>query len=818
MQINETYWGGADKTVTASDGTEWTSYYLLDAFNDSTLPMNEEIDVSISPWAINKNADIAKIAYPLSHRVGDTGYVHAAPKFYPIHDDAEKSIPFYICMPYYTGNYGYNFDWYCRNAFQAGIEVTTASEYRAKTQVLRGFDYNKFALYARVVYAESEYYSGISAAEFGDVGTNEVNTYFAHAPEWIATHPVIGITFQAYYDGYNDAVGFAQFPVNINTLGRQIPCGESGSPGALTGYNVPFHDNFMTLCNNGLSIGGYCDGWSGYGYIPIYDGAAWVSSYSADVDVVLSASGNTQPIAHVPTIEGETGSPWVVNSIWTGTHEVYYRTELSASAFADLDAFKDYILKQIAYLGTWFFTDITAINDAPGASEKWYLGEIDENGVTTGNYKQGAATADYSNSEWENPWESSPYSGRDDDPTSWDSSQTSNISTETGDPSYGTKEYLMSENALNQLMRVLNEFKIGEAEQDIHDGYCETAFGDTDPVKAIISVVKYPFDIINNWNGNITEQIINGSDVGAYFSIANASIPVSVAASIPSPGTQYTIDLTSAHEIYEINWTTSQWKYGTARIPYYAKYKSFLDYEPYCTASLYIPFCGSVKLDPEIFVGHSIGVDYIVSPLDGTVKAFILRDNLVIDTLTGNMGYSIEIDSSDELSKVNTIQQLNATIQAQKMNNVKRWANIGVGIGGGAVVGGGVGALIGGASSVMNATFDTLAAQKSIEQKQLEINAAETPFKQLQNGGGFLSACDEYAVRLVVYRPETLPGFDFTDWHNYGHLYGFATYDAGTLENYSGYVECSAANLDGIAATETEKRMILEALKGGVYL
>lgn len=812
MQINENFYGGADKTETGGGGTKWTTYYMRDAFNSGILPLNEELDLSISPWAINKDADVVQICYPLSYRVGDTGYVHADPKFYPIHDDAEKNIPFYFCAPHYNRSYAGAFYWYARNGYyQEEIPENTFTAYRDNVKILRGFDYNKFALYPRVYYADYPYTAGISNNNFGRVSISEINSYFSNADSWIADHPIIGMTFAAYYKGYNGGNYYAPMELLINTLARQIPCEISGTAGNINGYDVPFLDNFMTLAYSGLSIGAYGNDYGGNGSIPIYNGSAWVHSYSEDVDVVLSLDSHSNYIAHVPKNERNTGSKWTVNSLWDGS-SVYYRTELQLSAFTDAAEMKDYVLKQVAYLGTWFFTESAAASETAGASDKWYLGEIDENGVTTGNYKQGAATSDYSNSTWADPWESSPYSGRDDDPTPWDSSQTSGIITETGDPSYGTKEYLMTENALSALLTALNETKIDEAEEIIPTGFCEKAFGNTDPLTAIISVVKYPFDIIGNWNGS--GNVVSGSNVGATFSIANAEIPVNTS---ETPA-RYAINIDTASEIFEIDWNNTSWKYGTARIPYYEKYKSFLDYEPYCTASLYVPFCGSVKLDPELFVGHSIGVDYVLSPLDGTVKAFIMRDNLVIDTLTGNMGNSIEIDTTDDVLKSNNVQQLNATIQAQKMNAVKRLSSVGFGAIGGAVVSGGAGAAIGGVSMAIGAAIDTLTSSNAIEQKKFEIATAETPFKQLQSGGGFLSACDEYAVRLVVYRPETLPGFAFDNWNNYGHLYGFATYETGTLENYTGYVECSAANLDGIAATETEKGLIMDLLKGGVYL
>ena len=837
MQINNEYWGGTDKTETYVADIKRTSYLLRDALNNGDIPFNEQLDLSISPWAINKKADILNICYGFSHRVGNSGYVHATPKFYPIHDfDKElNGVPFYFMTPKWNGNSGARFDWYCRNGFNQSQIVTTGEEfpaynnYRSEIKIIRDFDYSKFVYMARIYYATNAYTGQtMSDADFNAYASWDYS-YFFQTDEWINNHPIIGIRLTPYYKGadsnYPDK--YRNIDIYMNTLGYQKPMTEIET-NAETGYNIPFIDNFMTLVYNGyngegLSIG-MRSGSNDTGSISIQDNLSGIpvfdSSYEQNANWILSPTKNSHMIPHSATYENAPYSKWVTTSVWNGTSNVLCRSELRRSAFSSTAEMQDYVFKQIAYLGTWFTFrgDIENLTENTGESDKWFLGEIDENGVTTGNYRQGTATADFSNSTWENPWNDSPYQGRPADPTPYDTTQTSIISTETGDPSYGTKEYLMSENAVNQLVRVLNELKIGEAENDIREGYCETAFGDTDPMKSIISVIKYPFDIKNNWNGNPYEQIVTGSNVGQWFSIANAQIAVSIASELPVTPTLYTIDLTSAGEIYEINWNSSQWSYGKAQIPYFAKFKNFLDYEPYCTASLYVPFCGSVKLDPEIYVGHDIGVTYILSPLDGTIKALIMRDNLVIDTLTGNMGNTIEINSSDELAKANNIQHLNATIQAQKMNTVKKWSSVGVGIAGGAVVGGGVGAVVGGVGSTIGAALDTVSSEIGIEQKKMDIETAETPFKQLQSGGGFLSSCDEYAVRLVIYRPETLENFSFDNWHEYGHLNGFATYETGTLENYAGYTECAAANLDGISATSKEKEMIFKFLKGGVYI
>lgn len=824
MQINEQFYGGSEQSFQIIDGVTRTSYNMKDAFNQTEgtnwiLPLNEELDTSISPWAINKNADIVKIAYGISYRTDIESLAYEPPKFYSIHDfENENSIPIYFNIPYYAGNGGTAFNWFTRNGLsQANIYDpvnATLGNYRTMIYLIREFDYSKFCYYIQIIYGRS------SDTDLGSPNITTIDDYFSssHTDAWRDDRPIVGIGFVPYYRGYDTQypTAWRQCPWNMNTIGRKKPC-EVAPPGAAVGYNVNFLDDFMSLISNSAAIGAWRNNYGGTGRIRIYNGSSWAMNEEQCASIVLSTNYDTEPILHVPILDND--SKWKINSQWNGTQDIQFRTELDHTKFASYDEMKQYILTQAAYLGTWFVTNAGTFNSnpEPGSGEGWFLGEIDENGVTTGNYRQGAATSELSNSEWLNPWDSSGWKGRDDDPTNYDKNQTSNITSTYGDPAFNSKEYLMSENALSQLIRVLNEFKLNVS-GELPTDYVVNAFGDTDPVTSIISVIKYPFDIIHDFNGNGSDVILTGSNIGSFFSIANASIPVSVSPELPVSPTLYTIDLTSNSEIYEIDWTNTNFKYGTAKIPYYDKFKCFLDYEPYCTANLYIPFCGSVKIDPELFCGHEIGVDYIVSPIDGTTKAFIKRDNLIIDTLTGNIGTKIEINSADDLLKSNNIQQLNATIQAQKMNTAKKWSNVAIGAVGGAVVSGGIGAIVGGIASAVNAAFDTAQNNLSIEQKQMQIDNAETPFKQLQSGGGYLSQCDEYAIRLVVYRPETLPTYTFDNWGDYGKMRGFATYETGTLNNYNGYIECSNILLGDISATDSEKKQIFELLKGGVIL
>lgn len=837
MQINEEFWGGQAQRQTWVPGVEITNYTLLNAFNETqdvtwTLPLNEELDPSISPWAINKDADILKLAYPVSHRVGNSGYVWADPKFYSVHDfDKEMSgVPFYFAAPFYTGGAGYDktFNWARRNGVdQAYISAGTSGNYGCNLYPVTNFDYSKLCV---SLYVEYTRYPDRT----GDVDRTHFDYYFnTWSAQERAAAPIVGIGFQIWGRGWDSNypnVWRNVHPVSgaglsIHSLGRKKPC-EIAPSGSGIGYNVNFMDDFMSLVDssyNGLSIGTWKDNYGGNGGAWIYDTSTgiYVQSYEAGAAAHLITSATNHPIVTVPMFEGEETNPhWRIVSNWEGEHYVKFKTILDASTFADEDELKAYILKQAAYLGMWFYTNGTPIGD-PGSSESWYLGEIDENGVTTGRYKQGAATSELNNSTWDNPWEDSPWSGRSEDPTPWDSSQTSELESIAYDPAYGSEEYIVSSWALYEICRVLNYIKVLENEDfpltgEIFRGICERLFGTTDPLESILSVVVYPLDIRTDFLADTSKQILDTTQIGNEFRISYAEIPVVYDTSAAAAGS---IRLSSAAEISRVNWLLSGAIYGEAEIPYYANYKSFLDYEPYSSAELYVPYCGSVKIDPEIYIGHTIKVKYALSPTDGTVKAYIMRDNLVIDTLTGNMGAAVTLYTSDEVARANNVKLMEATLQSQKQNKLKQAASFFTGAAGilaGTATGGAAAAGI--VSGLVSTAFNTSQTQLAADQTQLRIDTAETPFKQLQSGGGYLSLIDELAIRLVVYRPEPLPGYSYDNWRDYGHTTGFACLINARLDEFSGYTECSNVITDGIPCTATEKKMIIEALQAGVYL
>ena len=282
---------------------------------------------------------------------------------------------------------------------------------------VKNFDYSKLCVSINVLYTDS-------ATATDNVNPGTFESYFASGYEdWRATHPIVGIGFQIYGRGWNSNYPDAWSPAHpssgqqmlMNTMGRKRPC-EIAPSDATVGYNVDYKDDFMTLVNgnalNTLAIGAWANNYGGNGMSVISpDGGTWAQSYEAGAGAELLASADNRPIPKVPMLEGEDNTHWSIYSNWAGTREVYFKTILDASTFADEEELKAYILKQAAYLGMWIYTNGQPQGD-PGSDEHWYLGEIGSNGVTTGNYRQGSSASELDNSTWENPWDSSGWNGR----------------------------------------------------------------------------------------------------------------------------------------------------------------------------------------------------------------------------------------------------------------------------------------------------------------------------------------------------------------------------------------------------------------------
>lgn len=72
---------------------------------------------------------------------------------------------------------------------------------------------------------------------------------------------------------------------------------------------------------------------------------------------------------------------------------------------------------------------------------------------------------------------------------------------------------------------------------------------------------------------------------------------------------------------------------------------TYMDYSPYCSASIYLPFVGVRPLDVDLIMGHDIGVEYNCDCLTGQSVCFVKIDKNVAYSYECTIGTDIPISS-----------------------------------------------------------------------------------------------------------------------------------------------------------------------------
>lgn len=196
--------------------------------------------------------------------------------------------------------------------------------------------------------------------------------------------------------------------------------------------------------------------------------------------------------------------------------------------------------------------------------------------------------------------------------------------------------------------------------------------------------------------------------------------------------------------------------------------------------SVYIPFVGIQGLNVDDVMSGTLTLNYRIDVLTGIFNASLAvnnsrKTNGVLYTYEGCMAYNVPLFSSDV---------------SNKLNSIKSVINGAVGI----AAGGGYGAIASTAMSVV----ETAISKPSINRSG-----------SLNGDSGFLG---NYTPYLIVERPvQALPSL-------YKNQIGYPSREAGKISKFTGYLEVETIDLSGIACTEAEKDLILQAFKEGVFI
>ena len=202
---------------------------------------------------------------------------------------------------------------------------------------------------------------------------------------------------------------------------------------------------------------------------------------------------------------------------------------------------------------------------------------------------------------------------------------------------------------------------------------------------------------------------------------------------------------------------------------------SYLDYK--CRFSLFLPFIGSIPLQPEDVVGKDITVKYMMNILTGSVVAYVIRDDAVIANFGGNASFQVPLTGADKSNLISGI----------------------IGVAGSAITGIASGGM-------------TAPVAAGIASSSLNTAISKTSY---QKAGG-LGANTAYMGIRVPYLTVYVPNMCLPDDQN--AFIGYPSYITDTLGNQRGYTEVYKSHVHASGASEEELIEIENLLASGVII
>jgi hypothetical protein len=215
---------------------------------------------------------------------------------------------------------------------------------------------------------------------------------------------------------------------------------------------------------------------------------------------------------------------------------------------------------------------------------------------------------------------------------------------------------------------------------------------------------------------------------------------------------------------------------GTLNVEEY--WGSYLDYDPYTKAEIYLPYCGTHALQVDDIMGKAVHVKYHVDILSGACCAYVKCGSSVMYSFVGQCSSSIPISAND-------------------------WTNV---VNGALTIAASVGSLIatGGASAPM-AVGTAAAVTGTIYGGGIKQNVEKSG--SMGGTGGMLAIQTPY---LILTRPrQALPKKQNT-------YTGYPSFITTKLEDLKGYTEIDSIRITGVPATDAELNELESILKSGV--
>ena len=445
----------------------------------------------------------------------------------------------------------------------------------------------------------------------------------------------------------------------------------------------------------------------------------------------------------------------------------------------NISSFVEYVRKTFAYLGG-YFSDCYYPNWTTSHTEtSCYLGIIDDNGVTHGEYSHGIENTLQKNYNWnDDVFEKTPYDPNKPPPT--DENDKGDLTTHLNSGYYETSAiyYATTETQIRKFIDFMNTYSPSDADL-ISD------FKGVNPADYITSCLYFPFNVMySGANSPIYLSVLNTTATGLKFS-----------------------------STYGITYVD----FGSIFIERY--FNDFRDFAPYTKLSVDIPFSSTVDLDISEFYNHYLNIKMCIDFTTGDTITLISRDGLVVKTVTGTCAVQLPISALSMATYQDTINSLQTNakiIEEQKTaNDASTLINTGVGIAAGVVTDGFSTTMLNPATTVIGgATQRDILIEQGKRNEYSLSHATPSPIK-ISGGTPNGMMMLEYVPRYTITRCKTLNNINYDV---FGKTTGYATVQQGIVSDFSGFIVCSDVEFNSISATSTEQDMIKNLLKSGVVV
>ena len=226
-------------------------------------------------------------------------------------------------------------------------------------------------------------------------------------------------------------------------------------------------------------------------------------------------------------------------------------------------------------------------------------------------------------------------------------------------------------------------------------------------------------------------------------------------------------------------------------------YGSYLDYAPFTTIGIYLPYIGFKNLDVSKCMGKKINVTYGVDFAQGIATAYIAYyqdgNKQVFAEYSGQMGIPVKVTGKNTTAVENAVKDAAFAVGGFVLSAIAVAAAPATG---GASLLAGAG-LAGAGLNAVEKTFNATTIQPDTV--------------SIGNAGAENWLISPQGCYIFIQRPRTATPENFKTTN------GWATRYTGKISEFTGYLECSTV-INTVSATAEEKNQITNLLKQGVYI